>query len=111
MPTPPNDVNPTGEGEYGFAWPIDLGRWAGFNVRGEWRTEADGSETLYLRLPMVGPIRVPFAGPCPWNLVRRDPLTITPSIKVVFGDGVDRVHGFVTDGRWVPACPTPAGGF
>lgn len=79
-----------------FTWPIDLGLCAGFNVRGEWR-----GEDLWLRLPMVGPIRVPFSGSTAWTLVSREPLTVKPSIKVLFGDGVDRVHGFVTEGRWV----------
>lgn len=104
----------TPEEEYGFEWPIDLGEWAGFNVRAEWRKgerEGSVSEILWLRLPMVGPISVPFDGAHAWRLVRREPLTVTPSVKVMFGDGVDRVHGHVTEGRWVPACPAPDGGF
>ena len=60
---------------------------------------------LWLRLPWVGPIRVPFDGAHAWKLVKREPLTIQPSIKVLFGDGVDRVHGFVTEGRWVSTVP------
>lgn len=113
MGSPPNKVG-TPEEEYGFAWPIDLGDWAGFNVRAEWRNVEDGGSThevLWLRLPMVGPISVPFRPPLAWTIVSRDPLTVTPSIKVMFGDGVDRVHGHVTAGKWVPACPSPAGGF
>jgi hypothetical protein len=34
-----------------------------------------------------------------WQLAREDPLTITPSIRC----GTCGLHGFITDGRWVPA--------
>jgi hypothetical protein len=69
-------------------------------VRAEWR-----GEDLWLRLPMVGPIRVPFSGSVAWTLHSREPLHITPSIKVLFGDGVDRVHGYVKHGRWESVIP------
>lgn len=38
-------------------------------------------------------------GPDGWTLVSTDPLTVTPSIRCVECD----THGFITDGRWVPA--------
>ena len=94
--------------DYGFAWPIDLGDWDGFNVRAEWRRgEREGvvSDVLWVRLPSVGPISVPFDGAHAWTLVSREPLTVQPSIKVIFGDGVDRIHGFITGGRWVSCVP------
>jgi hypothetical protein len=34
-----------------------------------------------------------------WTLVQRDPLTLTPSISCTACGH----HGFITDGRWVPA--------
>lgn len=33
-----------------------------------------------------------------WTLVSLDPLTVTPSLLCHCGD-----HGFITNGRWVPA--------
>lgn len=33
-----------------------------------------------------------------WTVVSEDPLTLSPSIQCSCGD-----HGFITDGKWVPA--------
>lgn len=37
-----------------------------------------------------------------WELVSKDPLTISPSILCVPPHGCG-IHGFITDGKWVPA--------
>ena len=41
---------------------------------------------------------LPLGGPKGWQLVSRDPLTISPSVLC----GECKVHGFITDGKWVP---------
>jgi hypothetical protein len=37
-----------------------------------------------------------------WTLVSADPITITPSILCANDQGCG-IHGFITDGKWVPA--------
>lgn len=42
---------------------------------------------------------LPVTGPDRWELVSRDPLTLSPSI-LCRGCGL---HGFIREGKWVPA--------
>lgn len=77
-------------------WPIDLGG----GVRAEWSEDA-----LWINHPKTGPIRVPAsekgqAIPPIWQIVQRDPISLTPSIKVGKDDAI-LLHGFVTNGKWV----------
>ena len=58
----------------------------GINVQ-EWATSQGFSREHYLPL-----------GPDGWTLVSKDPLTITPSIMC----GSCGLHGFFTNGQWVP---------
>lgn len=38
-----------------------------------------------------------------WTVHSWDPLTLTPSILCTLGKGGCGVHGYITEGRWVPA--------
>lgn len=89
-----------------FTWPLDFGR----GVHGEWHGDAlwieraDGPGAFFARIE-TGPEE--RAAPPVWKVHRRDPLTITPSIKVSDSHGV-KAHGFIRAGRWEP-CPDDRG--
>lgn len=44
-----------------------------------------------------------FSGRPRWTVVSWEPLTLTPSILCVVEKGGCGDHGYITDGKWVPA--------
>lgn len=56
-----------------------------------WRGECSGAVTFEL------PVSAAEAGP-KWEVVKLDPLTLSPSLACHCGD-----HGFIREGRWVAA--------
>lgn len=66
------------------------GVWVGIT---EWHREGDGYEA-----GSVG-FTGRFDHPTTWELISEDPLTLSPSIAC----GQCGHHGFIRDGRWVPA--------
>jgi hypothetical protein len=61
---------------------------------------SDGIEILG-RANLAVPCRAGLAEPW-WQVESMDPLTISPSIHVEM-PGVGEFHGFIRDGKWVPA--------
>ena len=50
-------------------------------------------------IPLKYPGLSPFAAEKNWDLINKDPISIQPSVAYTCCG----VHGFLTDGKWVPA--------
>lgn len=96
MTWPPEDIEFHDLG-HGVSWSKvvdhDTGEWVGI---WEWHKCAD-RETLSPGGVNFENAPAKYSG-ARWKLVREDPLTITPSILC----HTCGLHGFITDGRWVP---------
>lgn len=66
----------------------------------EWHQKADGKWCVgwiaFAGAAWANSFKEPITT---WNVVQREPLTLTPSILC----RACQNHGFITDGRWVPA--------